>query len=69
MVGRKRSEGGRSGGARNGTGPKPKMDADSIAKREKKAARKAAKKSLAAVVERDKNAYKSERTEMRKIHG
>ena len=45
------------------------MDADSIAKREKKAARKAAKESLAAVVERDKNAYKSERAEMRKFHG
>ena len=56
MVGRGREEGGCSGGARKGTGPKPKMDAASIAKREKKAARKTAKESLAAFTERETHA-------------
>ena len=40
MVGKSRAAGGGSGGARKGSGPKPKMDRESIAKREKKAERK-----------------------------
>ena len=59
MVGRGRDEGGGSGGARKGTGPKLKMDAETIAKREKKMARKAAKESLAAYVAEEKEKYES----------
>ena len=69
MVGRGREEGGCSGGARKGTGPKPKMDTASIAKREKKAARKTAKESLAAFTERDKHARHAERADLRKRMG
>ena len=63
MVGRRRADGGGRGGARKGTGPKPKMDAESIAKREKKALRKAAKASLAAFVECEQQKIESEQLE------
>ena len=69
MVGRGREEGGGSGGARKGTGPKPKMDAASIAKREKKAARKAAKKSLDSFVAESKEKYDAERAWLREGRG
>ena len=69
MVGRGRDEGGGSGGARKGTGPKLKMDAETIAKREKKMARKAAKESLAAYVAEEKEKYESEQAWLREGRG
>ena len=69
MVGRGRNEGGGSGGTRKGTGPKLKMDADSIAKRDKKAARKAAKESLATFVTEEKEKYESEMAWLREGRG
>ena len=62
MVGKSRAAGGGSGGARKGSGPKPKMDLESIAKREKKAQRKIVVQAAAEETAR----CEAEQSELRK---